>query len=121
MGEQKPGLYSHPEAGITKALVFDVKGDEVRALEGPKEEWAAVALSAGAETIFTGGEDGLLRVLDGKNGRELARWRAHGAAVTALTLSSDGKLLVSGARDGTLRVWNIPWIREELAKLGLDW
>lgn len=69
MGEQKPGLYSHPEAGITKALVFDVKGDEVRALEGPKEEWAAVALSAGAETIFTGGEDGLLRVLDGKNGR----------------------------------------------------
>jgi hypothetical protein len=120
-GKEKPGLYSHPEAGMTKALIFDTQGDAVRALMGPKEEWTAVALSAGAETVFTGDEDGLLRVRDGTSGRELARWRAHAAGVTALTLTSDGKQLVSGGRDGTIRVWNIPWIRSELAKLGLDW
>jgi hypothetical protein len=120
-GEEKPGLYSNPEAGMTKALIFDTQGDTVRALMGPKGEWTAVALSAGAETVFTGGDGGLLRVRDGNSGRELARWRAHAAGVTALTLSSDGKLLVSGGRDGTIRVWNIPWIRSELANLGLDW
>jgi WD40 repeat protein len=56
-----------------------------------------------------------------ETGQEVARWQAHDAAVTALTFSPDGALLASGARDGRLRVWNVPWIRAELAKLGLDW
>jgi WD40 repeat protein len=50
-----------------------------------------------------------------------ASWQAHDSAITALAVSPDGSLLVSGARDGAVRVWNIPWIRAELRKLGLDW
>jgi WD40 repeat protein len=71
--------------------------------------------------VATGGEDGLIHLRDLTTGKELARWKAHDSAVTALTFSPDGKLLVSGADDGAVRVWDLPWIRGELAKLGLDW
>src|SRR5262245_19218296 len=61
--------------------------------------------------------------IDVGSGKELARWQAHDSALTALAVSSDGKLLVSGASDGTVRVWNLPWIRAELRKIhpDLDW
>ena len=71
--------------------------------------------------MASGGEDRRIRLWDLGTGRELARWEGHEAEVTALAFSPDGALLVSGARDGTVRVWDLPWIRGELGKLGLDW
>lgn len=47
--------------------------------------------------------------------------QAHDATLTALAFSPDGKTLVTGGRDGMVRAWPIPYLREELAKLGLDW
>jgi WD40 repeat protein len=32
----------------------------------------------------------------------------------------DGRTLISGAADGTLRLWDLPQIRRELKELGLD-
>ena len=52
---------------------------------------------------------------------ELASWGAHQAGVTALTFSDDGAFLASGGVEGTLKLWNLPLIRRELATLGLDW
>jgi WD40 repeat protein len=45
----------------------------------------------------------------------------HEAGVTALAFHPDGNTLVSGSKDGTLKPWNLPYIRKELAALGLDW
>jgi WD40 repeat protein len=41
--------------------------------------------------------------------------------VTALAFSPDGATLASGSLQGTLKLWNLPALRRELAKLGLDW
>ncbi|MHB8969346.1 MAG: WD40 repeat domain-containing protein [Pirellulaceae bacterium] len=46
---------------------------------------------------------------------------AHEDSITALVFSPDGRILLSGAADGTLRLWNIPFICGELSALGLDW
>ena len=32
-----------------------------------------------------------------------------------------GPLILSRARDGTVRVFNVPWVHAELKKLGLEW
>jgi WD40 repeat protein len=43
----------------------------------------------------------------------------HRSRVSALAFTSDGRLLVSGARDGTVRVWNVQTGREACAHLDL--
>ena len=41
--------------------------------------------------------------------------------MTALAFMPDGRVLVSGAADGTLKLWDLPMIRQELAAMGSDW
>jgi WD40 repeat protein len=43
--------------------------------------------------------------------------QGHTAAVTSLAFSPDGKYLVSGSRDGTIRMWEVRHLRE-IAMLG---
>ncbi|MFO0907855.1 MAG: WD40 repeat domain-containing protein [Isosphaeraceae bacterium] len=38
-----------------------------------------------------------------------------------LVFDPEGSLLLSGAADGTLKLWDLPAIRHELSGLGLDW
>jgi predicted Ser/Thr protein kinase len=104
-----------------KATLYTSEGRETCSLPAPNKDWFAFSLSGQLGYVANGGEDGLIHLRDVESGRELARWQAHDAAVTALTFSPDGTLLASGAADGSLRVWNIPWIRSELAAIGLDW
>src|SRR5207237_5527352 len=87
----------------------------------PEKAGAAFSVSGFLKCLATGGTDGLVYLRSVETGTEVARWQAHDSAITALAFSPDGKLLVSGARDGSVRVWNLPWIRENLGKLGLDW
>jgi WD40 repeat protein len=41
--------------------------------------------------------------------------------VTALAFSPDGATLASASKQGTLKLWNLSFLRAELRKLGLDW
>jgi cytochrome c len=66
-------------------------------------------------------EGRLVRSRNVATGRELARWQGHDGGVTVLLFSKDGRTLYSGGQDGTLKLWNLPFIRQELKKLGLDW
>ena len=54
--------------------------------------------------IVSGGANGQLRVYD-SNGDEIARLVGHDREMRALAI--DGKRLLSGAIDQTLRVWNL--------------
>jgi WD40 repeat protein len=104
----------------SQAEVFKTEGGTIREWPAPKREWNAFTLNPNGQWVITGGEDRMIHVRDVSSGKELARWQGHEAPITALTFSPDGKFLVSGARDGTLRVWNLLWIRAELPKLHPD-
>jgi WD40 repeat protein len=45
----------------------------------------------------------------------------HDAALTAFAFHPDGEVLVSGSSDGTMKLWDLPYIHKELADMGLDW
>jgi signal transduction histidine kinase len=66
-----------------------------------------------------------IRLYDVTTARELATFVAPNAVaiggVHSLGFSPDGRLLRALRRDGELVEWDIPVVRAELAKLGLDW
>jgi WD40 repeat protein len=87
---------------------------------GPGENGiTCMAISPDGKMLALG--DHLLTLWEVSSGRELARWDAHGTRVTALAFSPDGTLLVSGGVDGSVKLWDLPFIRSGLAELGLNW
>ncbi len=58
-------------------------------------------------TVITGSEDGTARLWHVPDGRLLATLQ-HGAAVTAVRLTPNGRFALTGGRDGAVRVWNVP-------------
>lgn len=42
------------------------------------------------------------------SGKEIKQFRGHTAPVLALALSGDGRFLVSGSADNTMRIWHMP-------------
>ena len=64
--------------------------------------------------------NGLLRLVEMATGRELAQLEDPDQCNGHVAFSHDGTKLVASAADG-LRVWDLPRVRQELTKLGLDW
>jgi len=66
-----------------------------------------------------------VRLYETATGRELATLSPPNLARIgggeALKFSADGQWLLATKDDGETIAWNLPEIRRELAKLGLDW
>ena len=52
--------------------------------------------------------DGFLSLADADSGRVLWRVRAHDASINTPGVSADGRLLVTGSQDNTVRFWSLP-------------
>ncbi|KAM7521004.1 hypothetical protein LguiB_019966 [Lonicera macranthoides] len=57
--------------------------------------------------IIGGGVSGDIFLWEVLTGRLLKKWHAHYRAVTCLVYSDDESLLISGAEDGSVRVWSL--------------
>jgi WD40 repeat protein len=65
----------------------------------------SIAASQDGSRIGTAADDGLIRLWDGANGKELERFPGHAGLVHSVRLTSDGKTVLSGGADKTVRRW----------------
>jgi WD40 repeat protein len=91
------------------ARVWDVEsGKTVLAIETGFWNVDAVICSPDTTMIATGGGGGEenLKIWDAKTGKLVANLKRHTDTVTCLTWTADGKTLISGSGDCSIRTWN---------------
>lgn len=67
----------------------------------------ALEYSADGSFIAASHSNGIISILDVRNGEIVYEWPAHPATITSLSFSSDGKLLASSAESGFISIWGI--------------
>ncbi len=82
-------------SALIAALVLALLGSPARAANATSPDGRVMAVSEGAT----------IQLKDAATGKEIATFRAHTGAVTALAFSPDGKLLASGSSDATVKLW----------------
>ncbi|KXZ53891.1 hypothetical protein GPECTOR_6g809 [Gonium pectorale] len=67
----------------------------------------ALALNSSASVVAAGTSEALIRLLDPRSGKKIAKLRGHQDTVRALLVNSDGTTLLSGASDGSIKLWDV--------------
>jgi WD40 repeat protein len=92
-------------------IIRDVQtGDEILTLWGEHSgEVYALAFSPldDGRLIATAGEDSAVKVWDSHTGKMIRSFRGHTDVVTSLAFCPDGKRLISGSRDKTVKFWDV--------------
>ena len=88
------------------ASSFDVHPDGPSHSAGP--DHAVVRFSHDGALLATGDAAGVVRLRRTDTWEEIATFRGHGEAITALAFSADGATLASGSVDTTVLVWRVP-------------
>jgi WD40 repeat protein len=86
---------------------IDVTG---RVFAGARIDCGINAIETDGRVIYGGLDDGSIRIwaMDSGRLREVFRFpKAHMEAVTSIKIDYNRAILVSGASDGTIRLWNI--------------
>jgi WD40 repeat protein len=101
------------EANTVK--IWDVQtGQPLQTLEGHNGDVYTVAFSPDDDGrwVASAGEDSAVKIWDSHTGTLVRSFRGHRGLVSSLAFSPDGRLLVSGSRDHTAKVWDLTRLRE---------
>ncbi|MBN1417597.1 MAG: WD40 repeat domain-containing protein [Planctomycetes bacterium] len=92
-------------SGATRILDAET-GEDIRALDGPKDVVHAVAWSPDGRLLAAGSADGSAYVWSLPAGKLEAALGAHGAWVLGVSFDGGGKWLATAGADRTARVWD---------------
>jgi len=91
--------------GLHSVKVWDVGSGNLMLDTGNlSERLTAVAFAGGSQALFTGDENGTVRVWNLNAGKEVAAL-GHSSAVTALAAGGGGRTLLVSLRDKTIHIW----------------
>ncbi|GAY65465.1 hypothetical protein CUMW_241300 [Citrus unshiu] len=81
----------------------------IGALDGHRDGISCMAKNPNyLKGFFSGSMDGDIRLWDIANRRTVCQYSGHQGAVRGLTVSTDGRILVSCGTDCTVKLWNVP-------------
>ena len=87
---------------------------------GGKTALRAIVYDENKKELITGDENGKIVVWSIKTGQPIFSWGAHnnGFAVTKLYYDQAQRILISGAKDKTIKFWKLPdnWINSDVLK-----
>jgi WD40 repeat protein len=89
---------------------------QVNISPGPYLPWA-IAFSPGGDLIASGTVSGAVQVWDASNLSNITTIRGHHGQVTSIAFSSDGSQIISGSKDGTVRIRPVASSEEQLAPI----
>jgi len=99
------GMLAVGGMGTSRLYLYDLRRKSLIARAGLAGPLNAVAFSADGRRIFAAVGQAI-QVLDAETARMLATLQKHQKAVTCLALSPDGRRLLTGSADRTLRLWD---------------
>ncbi|OCT93763.1 bromodomain and WD repeat-containing protein 1 isoform X2 [Xenopus laevis] len=78
-----------------------------RRILGHRSSVYCVAFDRTGHRIFTGADDGLVKIWSAHNGRLLATLRGHSAEVSELTVNYENTLIAAASCEKIIRVWSL--------------
>lgn len=99
------GWSSLEEDSETGIRCWDVRTKKARWNEEFKTGASCVDLSNDGATIASGGESGLVLLIDAGNGKLLRKWSGHKAGVQCVRFSPVGRILATCDREKSIRLW----------------
>ena len=94
-------------AGFDQTIRVWENGREVRQLPTEGGTAEAVAWAKGKNVVAAGFRDGTIRLFDPDKGVELKRFVGHTDRVQDVVFTPDGRHILSGSYDRSMRVWNV--------------
>jgi RNA polymerase sigma factor (sigma-70 family) len=112
-GQLDPARPQKEKKSRNAVILWDVgMGQEVTRFEGQEASSSCpVAFTPDGKTLALGDVD-TIRLWDVTQRRAAGELRGHQSIITALTISRDGRLLVSADDDGQLRQWHLATSKE---------
>ncbi|WOL13512.1 hypothetical protein Cni_G22282 [Canna indica] len=108
-------LRDSPSAASAPIFFWSWDKPQVEVRSFPAEPIGPLASNSEGTYIMGGGLSGSIFLWEVASGKLLKKWRAHYRSVTCLTLSSDESLLISGSEDGSVRVWSLMMMFDDIA------
>lgn len=105
-----------PAAIVPSGVILDLRDISFaeKTLYGHYSMVNAVLFSPDGKTIFTGGDDSSVHVIDVETGEDRYSLAGHTGWVTALAISPDGNILAAASNDRTVSLWD--WKAASLKK-----